>query len=130
MKELPLFVVPFPGGALKFHPLFDEESQLYFLAANQPRTVFAGGFTGPISNRRKLVLWCSRDAVSWQDLGTVAFGPAENAARSYPHMAICGNDLLIAARSGDEQARNQHDNNLVTLHRVKNFRALAAEAGI
>ena len=130
MKELPLFVVPFPGGALKFHPLFDEESRLYFLAANQPRTVFAGGFTGPVSNRRKLVLWCSRDAVSWQDLGVVAFGPAENAARSYPHMAICGNDLLIAVRSGDEKARNQHDNNLVTLHRVRDFRALAAEAGI
>ena len=64
------------------------------------------------------------------DLGTVAFGPAENAARSYPHMAIRGDDLLIAVRSGDEQARNQHDNNLVTLHRVKDFRALAAEAGI
>lgn len=129
MKDIPLFNVPFPGAAVKFHVLFDEVSQLYYLIANQPRCVFEGEFIGSRSNRRKLMLWCARDGVSWQPLGTVAYGPSENGARSYAQMVISGEDLLIIARSGDEKAKSEHDNNIVTFHRVKNFRALAGECG-
>ena len=39
-------------------------------------------------------------------------------------MAIDGDDLVIVSRSGDEHARNAHDGNLVTFHRVRNFRSL------
>ena len=40
------------------------------------------------------------------------------------YLAIDGDDLVIVSRSGDEQARNAHDGNLVTFHRVRNFRSL------
>lgn len=128
VKELPLFVVPYPGASVKFHPLYDEVSNLYFLAANPSRSAFGG--EGTRSNRRKLMLWCSHDAFSWQPLGTIAYGPCEKGARNYPQMAFYGDDLLIAVRSGDENAKNAHDNNLITLHRVKDFRSLIEEAGI
>jgi hypothetical protein len=39
-------------------------------------------------------------------------------------MLIDGEDLCIVSRSGDEQARSAHDGNIVTFHRVRNFRSL------
>ena len=39
------------------------------------------------------------------------------------HVRSIGEDLLIAARTG-LGGRNQHDTNLVTLHRVPKFREL------
>jgi hypothetical protein len=54
----------------------------------------------------------------------VAVGSADNAARHYATMIIDGNDLCIVSRSGDENARNSHDGNMVTFHKVKNFRRL------
>ena len=39
-------------------------------------------------------------------------------------MAIDGNDLVILSRSGDQWAKSAHDGNLITFHRVKNFREL------
>ena len=39
-------------------------------------------------------------------------------------VAIDGNDLVILSRSGDQRAKSAHDGNLITFHRVKNFRKL------
>ena len=39
-------------------------------------------------------------------------------------MDIDGDDLVILSRSGDERAKSAHDGNLITFHRVKNFRDL------
>jgi hypothetical protein len=35
-----------------------------------------------------------------------------------------GDDLFIVSRSGDERARTAHDGNIVTFHRIKDFRKL------
>jgi photosystem II stability/assembly factor-like uncharacterized protein len=35
-----------------------------------------------------------------------------------------GNDLVILSRSGDTLVKSAHDGNLITFHRVKNFREL------
>ncbi|WP_457795287.1 hypothetical protein [Horticoccus sp. 23ND18S-11] len=35
-----------------------------------------------------------------------------------------GDDLVILARSGDERAQSAHNGNLITFHRVRNFRGL------
>ena len=40
-------------------------------------------------------------------------------------MEIDGDDLVILSRSGDERAKSPHDGNLVTFHRVTDFRELA-----
>ena len=39
-------------------------------------------------------------------------------------MDIDGEDLIILSRSGDENAASAHNGNMITLHRVKNFRDL------
>ena len=46
-------------------------------------------------------------------------------ASNYCGLLIDGDDLLIAARTS-RQGRNQHDNDLTTFHRVRNFRQRAA----
>ena len=79
---------------------------------------------GRMQERRRLALSYSPDLLRWTFAGLVAVGPADNAARHYATMAIDGDDLVIVSRSGDEQARNAHDGNLVTFHRVRNFRSL------
>lgn len=39
-------------------------------------------------------------------------------------MVIDGNDLMVLSRSGNEKAKSPHDGNMITLHRVENFRNL------
>ena len=39
-------------------------------------------------------------------------------------MDIDGDDLVILSRSGDENAQSAHNGNIVTFHRVKDFRGL------
>ena len=39
-------------------------------------------------------------------------------------MDIDGDDLVILSRSGDARAKSAHDGNLITFHRVRNFREL------
>ena len=47
-------------------------------------------------------------------------------AFSYASNLVYGNDLLVLSRTS-ENAYNQHNGNLITLHRVRNFRDLALD---
>ena len=105
-----------PGANLKFYLCYDEATQLFWLLHSQP--------DGRMQERRRLALSYSPDLLRWTFAGLVAVGPADNAARHYATMAIDGDDLVIVSRSGDEHARNAHDGNLVTFHRVRKFRSL------
>ncbi|MBO5635805.1 MAG: exo-alpha-sialidase [Bacteroidales bacterium] len=111
-----MYFAHIPGADLKFYVVYDPESRLYWLLHSQ--------MDGRMNYRRRLALSYSPDLLKWTFAGLVAVGPADNAARHYASMIIHGDDLLIVSRSGDEQARNSHDGNLVTFHRVKDFRSL------
>ena len=111
-----MFFAHIPGADLKFYVVYDPESRLYWLLHSQ--------MDGRMNYRRRLALSYSPDLLKWTLAGLVAVGPADNAARHYASMIIHGDDLLIVSRSGDERARNSHDGNLVTFHRVKDFRSL------
>ena len=115
-KGEPIFYVHIPGGHLKFHIQYDPESELYWMVHSH--------INGTVDERRRLALSFSADLLTWTLAGIVAVGPADNAARNYATLAISGDDILILSRSGDENAKNNHDNNLVTFHRVRNFRKL------
>ena len=78
----------------------------------------------PVNERHRLALYFSRNCFDWCFAGIAALTDDENAARSYASMAIQGEDLLILSRSGDDHAKDNHDTNLITLHRVENFREL------
>jgi hypothetical protein len=127
----PMLYVPCPGGHLKFHLLYDDVSGLYWLVSNQstdsmtrPDRLPDSRYMLPDNERHRLALHFSRNCVDWCFAGLVDKTEDPKQARSYASMAIAGEDLLVFARSGDEQAVNAHDGNILTLHRVPAFRSL------
>ena len=115
-NEGEVYFVHIPGGDLKFHICYDPVTELYWLLHSQ--------IDGRSNARRRLALSFSPDLLRWTYAGMVAIGPANNSARHYATMIIDGDDLCIVSRSGDKAARNSHDGNIVTFHRVPNFRKL------
>ena len=111
-----VFFTHIPGGDLKFHVLYDEKTQLYWLLHSQ--------IDGRMNPRRRLALSYSPDLIRWTFAGLVAVAPTDNAARHYATMIIDGDDLCIVSRSGDENAKGPHDGNIVTFHKVRKFRKL------
>jgi len=126
-----LLYVPCPGGQMKFHVFYDDTTRLYWLLSTQatdsmirPERMPAGRYNLPNNERRRLQLHFSKNMIDWCFAGLVAVGPEEKASRHYASMAIDGDDLVVLSRSGDEQAKSPHDGNLITVHRVKDFRKL------
>ncbi len=125
------FYVPFPGGQMKFSIAYDEKSKFYWLVGTQstdsmtrPEMLDSDRYCLADNERRRLVLHFSKNMIDWCFAGVVSIGPAEYASRHYPNMVINNDDLLIISRSGDLEAKNAHNGNILTLHRVKNFREL------
>ncbi len=124
--------LPVPGGHNKFYITYDDETSRYFMAASVstdsmkwPHKLPAKRFNLPSQERRYLGLFVSRSFVDWKLVGMITAGgdlPVE--ARNYPSMTIARNDLLVVSRSGDQDSASAHDSNLITFHRIKNFRTL------
>jgi hypothetical protein len=126
-----MLYVPCPGGQMKFHVLYDEQTKLYWLLSTQatdsmirPERMPEDRYNLPDNERRRLQLHFSKNMIDWCFAGLVATGPVEKASRHYASMAIDGEDLVVLSRSGDEQAKSPHDGNLITFHQIKNFRKL------
>ena len=115
-NEGEVYFVHIPGGDLKFHLCYDEKTKLHWLLHSQ--------IDGRMNGRRRLALSYSPDLLRWTFAGLVAVGPTDHSARHYATMLIDGEDLCIVSRSGDEHARTAHDGNIITFHRVRNFRSL------
>ena len=75
-------------------------------------------------DRRRLELLCSRNGLEFRSVGVIAEGRGKLDSRHYASLLFDGEDLLVFARSGDSRAKNLHDGNLLTLHRVEKFRSL------
>ena len=126
-----MLFVPLPGGNNKFYILYDSVSEMYWLVSNQNTTSMnttqslSADRVGEAANERsRLALYFSKNAMDWCFAGLVTKGNSDKEARNYASMAIDGDDLLVLSRSGDDLAESAHDNNLITLHRVENFRDL------
>ena len=127
----PVLYVPCPGGHLKFHVLYDPATRLYWLLSSQstdsttaPSKLPPNRYNLPNNERHRLALHFSRNMIDWRFAGLVADSGDPNQARHYASMAIDGEDLIVLSRSGDRRARNAHDGNLITFHRVREFRRL------
>ena len=117
------------GGQSKFHILYDEVTKTYWLLSNQFRDNMVNfnqmreqdrhGY-----ERNRLVLHYSYNCFDWIFAGVVAAGKSFKESRSYASMQFDNDDLLILSRSGDENGYNGHETNLITYHKVKNFRDL------
>tara|TARA_B100000029_G_scaffold188640_1_gene186255 strand:- start:62897 stop:64066 length:1170 start_codon:yes stop_codon:yes gene_type:complete len=125
---------PMPGAQCKFQIVHDPISQLYWttvtLATNswqKQEPLRQIGYSGPPGNERRiLVLMYSVDALNWFQAGCVAMSRNMMESFSYASQVISGKDLMVVARTSSG-GKNQHDTNLVTLHRIKNFRDFALD---
>jgi len=127
-----MLYVPCPGGQMKFHVVHDEVTGLYWLLSTQavdsmirPDLMPLDRYNLPNNERNRLQLHFSKNMIDWCFAGLVATGPVETASRHYASLIIDGSDLALLSRSGDENAKSPHDGNLITFHRIKNFRGLA-----
>lgn len=127
-----LLFVPLPGGHLKFHILQDPATGLYWLISSQATDSMTRLSALPAvrynlanNERHRLQLHFSRNCIDWCFAGMVAVGRSERHARNYPSMTIADNDLLVLCRSGDERAIDPQYTNMITFHRIRDFRALA-----
>lgn len=126
-----LVFLPMPGGQNKFHVKYDEKTGLYWLVSVQARDSMTrieylseDRYNVPSDERDRLALHFSRNMVDWCFAGLVDQSGHEKQSRHYASMDFDGEDLLIVSRSGDRDAYSAHDGNLITFHRVRNFRDL------
>ncbi len=146
---------PMPGGQNKFKVVYDEPSGLYWTCSSivpdpyqPPKPLADRGFAGnPANTRRILMLSYSIDGLNWLQAGCVAMSRNPLESFHYASQVVVGDDLLVLARSsigadtryGDytwssgitsgkaKLPYNNHDSNMITLHRVRNFRSLALD---
>lgn len=120
----PVIYFPFPGGHMKFHIVYDEVDKFYWMTVSVVEYSTTQQVVGP-KERRILGLYASRNLFDWHLTGIVSAGETRLCSRHYSSLTIDGDDILVVSRSGDTEAKNTHDTDMITLHRVKNFRSLA-----
>jgi hypothetical protein len=123
--------VPMPGGHNRFHILWDEKTQLYWLVSVQSidsmtRKELMGKdrYNIPNDERHRLQLHFSKNLVDWCFAGMLWVGPTEKHSVHYTSVDVDGEDLVFVSRTSDADADSAHNNNMNTFHRVKNFREL------
>jgi hypothetical protein len=86
------------------------------------------------NDRRFLMLWYACDALNWFPAGCIVYTEHLTESYMYPVMAVDGDDLVLLVRTSQHydgvQAANRanngfHDANLMTFHRIHDFRGLA-----
>ncbi len=125
---------PMPGAQCKFHIIYDTVSRLFWTATTSvvdsfraEEALWERGFKGSPGNvRRILMLHYSVNALNWFSAGCVAMSRNPLESFSYTSQLIVGNDILILSRTS-LKGLNQHDTNLITLHRINDFRSLALD---
>ncbi|MEW6359529.1 MAG: sialidase family protein [Planctomycetota bacterium] len=127
----PMLYIPLPGGHGTMCIVYDEDTRLYWMAVAQSTDSMQRvelmppkRYALPNNERRRLALHFSKNCMDWCFAGLVA--AVEDMGQSHygAHMVIDGADLLLLMRTSDPAAKNAHDSNLITFHKVENFRKL------
>jgi hypothetical protein len=124
---------PMPGGQCKFMTVFDPESQLFWMASNpvansqywvNPELSTKSRLPG--NDRRFLMLWYASDGMNWFPAGCIAAAQSLKQSFHYPCIDIDGADLAVLSRTSVNSG-DYHDSELLTFHRVRDFRSLAMD---
>ena len=128
----PMVYTSLPGGQMKFHIVYDDITKLYWLLSTQatdsmtrPLLLPDDRYGLPDNERRRLQLHFSKNLFDWCFAGLVADGGSAKQSRHYASMLIDSEDLCILSRSGNHHAKSAHNGNLITFHKVVDFRKLA-----
>lgn len=123
--------VPCPGGQMKFHIVYDDVTELYWLLSSQATDSMTRAdllpedrFSLPNNERHRLQLHFSKNCIDWCFAGLVDMGDSYREARHYASMIIDDDRLLVLSRSGDHRAKNAHDGNFISFHVIDKFRGL------
>ena len=111
----------FDGNMSKFYVQKDPQTGLYFAIYSRITE------DGWVRMRNLLSLAYSEDIEHWHllcDLIDYTHEDPHKVAFQYPSFCIDGEDIIFLSRTAFNGAKNCHDNNYVTFHRVKNFRQL------
>lgn len=118
----------FPGGSKKFVVRYDPKSALYWALSNVVSRPDAT--RKPSGIRNALALLSSPDLRTWVERTIVLNHP--DVARhgfQYPDFQFDGEDIIAVVRTAYDDphggARNNHDANYLTFHRIAGFRAFA-----
>ena len=124
---------PIPGGQCKFFIMYDKVTELFFMLTNlatdshDALKLRPKNFTRGMGNERRLLfLFHGRDALNWFPAGCVAKMPEMDQSFMYPSAVIDGDDIAFISRTS-KNGVNQHDADLCTFHRIRNFRELAMD---
>lgn len=130
-------LIEFPGGAKKFTIRHDAKSGKYWTIANPAKSedigrtnsdLFKNGINATLV-RNRMVLMSSTDLRSWTKVKTII----ENDdpffhGFQYVDWQFDGNDIVAVSRTAMPEQRGlpvrQHDANMLTFHKVANFRTL------
>lgn len=124
--------VPLPGGEKKFGARFDAVSGRYFILANPNLPAHDGSSLAPDLKRNTAAVLTSRDLRHWTVEKIVLYSAnIDYEGFQYFNFDIDGEDLVVASRTAFDVGGNKpprgHDSNLLTFHRIPNFRSLAPE---
>lgn len=116
-----------PGGATKFTIRHDPKSRRYWALVNWAPPRYAAKRASAVRNTLALV--SSADLRKWEIRCVLLHHPdAERHGFQYVDWQFDGKDIVAAARTAWDDdaggARNFHDANFLTFHRVRNFRKL------
>lgn len=114
-------MIDFPGGQVKFTIRYDPKSKKYWTLSNRQND--------PPAMRNVLVLACSDNLRRWE-VRTVVFRHRDrrNHAWQYADWQFEGDaNIVFVSRTAWDGARNWHDANYVTFHRLENFRELTGD---
>lgn len=126
--------VNFPGGSKKFSILYDPKSKLYWTISNYiPEEIKkANQGRNPAGIRNTQALFSSKDLITW-DLRKIMLQHPDVAKHGFQYLDFLfeGKDIIFLSRTAYEDgqggARNNHDANHLTFHRIKKFRKIAIQ---
>ena len=127
-----------PGAQCKFYIIHDRSESMYWMLSNLitnsqdilgwgERMRESGYHGGPGNERRWLYLHYGIDCLNWFPAGCVARWP-DNVYRSfmYPSAVVDGDDFVVLSRTSRDSG-DQHDADLCTIHRIRDYRSLAMD---
>lgn len=120
--------INFPGGSKKFAIRFDPKTKLYWTLTNLiPEEVKkANAGKSPSGIRNTLALYSSKDLIHWDFHDILLQHPdVVHHGFQYVDWLFDGKDILFVCRTAFDDglggARNNHDANFLTFHRIRKF---------
>ncbi|MBE6732320.1 MAG: exo-alpha-sialidase [Ruminococcaceae bacterium] len=110
--------IPFPANLSKFTIKYDEKSNKYYSVASRLHEKI-------YTKRNLLSLMASEDLYNWHlvtDLLDYSNCDPEKIGFQYVDFEFEGDDIIFLCRTAINCARNYHDANYSTFHRIENFR--------